>query len=147
MDQDTFLESFYIDNETIPFDQIIDILNQDFSFESNDATYSIDIYFNPNQTFLLENITAIMLDDTVTNWLTVHYILSDQSIVRSHLLTILNSSDTSSLVVNLPCISLSVLSGIRIIFGPTSDNSTLDHLALSIYARNCSDFSFNGKYI
>ncbi|CAF1671729.1 unnamed protein product, partial [Adineta ricciae] len=147
MDQDSFIESFDIGNNIMPLDQIINTLNQDFSFESNALNYSIDIYFNQNQLFLLENLTIVMLDDIVIDWIRIYYILPDRSIVKGHFLSMLNSLGTSSIIVSFPCISSLVLSGIRIIFGPTNDNSTLDHLALSIDVRNCSSLSYNSKYI
>ena len=146
MNQELILDSFDVD-DTIPLDQMTELLSENFGYQSIASVYTLDIAFDQDQMVVIENVTAVMLGETATQWMMINYVLPDQSITEIDSSLMLNTSNTSSISLVIPCLSLSLLSGIQIIFGPTTDNLTLDNVSLTIEICNCSDLLFTSKCV
>ena len=75
MQDERFLVSVDV-NDTIPVDQMLDLNQNGLNFRAVDSNYSIDIYFNPLQVIALDNVTAWMIDEALSEQMLIDYLFA-----------------------------------------------------------------------
>jgi hypothetical protein len=130
-------------NDTIPVDEMLHLNQNGLKFRAVGSNYSVDIYFDPLQVIALDNVTAWMIDEALSEQMQINYWFANGSVVGNE--TLFATSNASFISIAFPCSSLPPFSGLRVTLGSVKNHTALVGLTLAIYVRNCSVSSSQSK--